>query len=240
MSTVIMNEKRLKEFWNKEYKDPTMFILSEEVSADLVKFSRWIVKEYGRDVLRPDITVLDAGCGNGRNLLWMNNMFRVKGFGYDISDEGINQANSIKTKQQFGHKLTFVVHSIGSDIPLADESVDIVIDAMSSHFLKNIERERYIKEVARVLKPQGVLFFKSFYAERDSHTKELLTKNPGGEENSYIHPKLGVYEYVWSDDALKDSFDKDFIMMKKEASGKHHVKGKPAKRRSIVCYFEKK
>lgn len=31
----------------------------------------------------------------------------------------------------------------------------------------------------------------------------------------------------------------DFIVMHKEASHQHHIKGKPAKRRSVVCYFEK-
>lgn len=235
-----MNEKRLKEFWNSEYKDPGMFALSDDVSTDLVKFTRWLQKEYGEDVLRPDVTVLDAGCGNGRNLLWMNEHFRVRGFGYDISEEAISQAQKRADSQQWGNKLTFMVHSIGADIPLPDESVDIVIDAMSSHFLKNAERERYIKELARVLKPQGAIFFKSFYAERDSHTKGLLADHGAGEENAYIHPKLKVYEYVWTDAALEASFGEDFIIMKKEPSHRHHVKGKPSKRRSITCYFEKK
>lgn len=235
-----MNEKRLKEFWNQEYKDPTMFLLSEEVSTDLVKFCRWMLKEYGKDALRSEISVVDAGCGNGRNLLWMNREFGMNGFGYDISDEGIRQAQTQAAKQKAGNKLTFKVHSVGDLIPLADESVDIVLDMMASHFLRNKEREQFICEVARVLKPQGVLFFKSFYMERDSHTKELLAQNAADEKNAYIHPKLGVYEYVWDDAALEESFGESFICMKKEASHKHHIKGKPARRRSVVCYFEKK
>ena len=235
-----MNEKRLKEFWDKEYKDPGMFALSDEVSTDLVKCVRWMMKEYGKDIFRPDVTVLDAGCGNGRNLLWLNDMFRVYGYGYDISGEAIAQAQKQADKQQWGSKLTFAVRSLDELIPLENESVDLVIDAMSSHFLKNVERARFISEVARVLKPQGLLFFKSFYAERDSHTKELLEKHGAGEENAYIHPKLKVYEYVWTDAALAASFDEQFVLMKKELSGKHHIKGKPAKRRSVVCYFEKK
>ncbi len=235
-----MNEKRLKEFWNKEYKDPALFSLSEEVSADLVKFTRWMLKEYGKDALRPEVVILDAGTGNGRNLLWMNEQFRIGGYGFDISDEGIAQAQAAAKKQQWGSKLVFKVQSLDVPISLLDESVDIVLDMMSSHFLKNDERKKFIAEVTRVLKPQGVLFFKSFYAERDSHTKELLEKHAADEENAYIHPKLKVYEYVWTDEALRAYFDRDFILMKKELSGKHHLKGKPAKRRSVVCYFEKK
>jgi len=236
----MMNEKRLKEFWNKEYKDPALFSLSEEVSADLVKFTRWMQKEYGKDALRPEVVVLDAGTGNGRNLLWLNREYRVGGYGFDISDEGIAQAKAAAQKQQWGNKLSFAVRSLDEMLPLPDESVDVVLDMMSSHFLKNEEREKFVAEVARVLKPQGTLFFKSFYAERDSHTKELLEKHAADEENAYIHPRLKVYEYVWTDDALTKYFDKDFVLMKKELSGKHHLKGKPAKRRSVVCYFDKK
>jgi ubiquinone/menaquinone biosynthesis C-methylase UbiE len=235
-----MNEKRLKEFWNQEYKDPAFFALSDEPSSDLQKFTRWLQKEYGKDVLRPDVTVLDAGCGNGRNLLWMNEAFRIRGYGYDISEEAIAQAQKNAALQQWGGKLTFTVHSIGQLIDLPDESVDVVLDMMASHFLKDVERARFISEVARVLKPQGVLFFKSFYAMGDKHAHDLVRDHNGGEENSYIHPKMKVYEYVWTDDALSKSFDDEFILMHKEASHKHTIRGKPNKRRSVVCYFEKK
>jgi len=235
-----MNEKRLKEFWDKEYKDPGMFALSDEVSADLVKCVRWMMKEYGKDVFRPDTVILDAGCGNGRNLLWVNDMFRVSGYGYDISTEAIKQAQANADKQQWGEKLSFSVRSLDQLISLENESVDMVIDAMSSHFLKNVERARFISEVARVLKPQGVVFFKSFYAERDTHSKELIAKHGTDEENSYIHPKMKVYEYVWTDKAIEESFGEQFLIMQKIMSGKHHIKGKPAKRRSITVYFEKK
>lgn len=235
-----MNEKRLKEFWNKEYKDPGMFGLSDDVSADLQKFCRWLPHEFGDDYFKQKLTVLDAGCGNGRNLLWLNDEFRVYGIGFDISDTAIAQANKKAAAQKWGDRLVFKVHSIGQSIPLPNESVDIVIDAMSSHFLKEIERERYIKEVARVLKPQGMLFFKSFYAEGDLHAKKLIKEEGAGEENAYIHPKMKVYEYVWSDAALQKAFGNDFILHQKFASHKHNVKGKPNKRRSITCYFEKR
>lgn len=236
----IMNEKRLKEFWNREYHDPEFFMLSDEASSDLQKFVKWLQKEYGKDVLRSDITVLDAGCGNGRNILWLNDMFRVRGFGYDISEVAIKQAQSVADKQKWGSKVTFAVHSIGQDIPLPDESVDIVLDMMASHFLREKERAQFIKEVARVLKPQGVLFFKSFYAEGDRHAKDLIKNESAGEENAYIHPRMKVYEYVWTDEAIEKSFSEQFALQHKEASHKHNIRGKPNKRRSIVCYFEKK
>jgi SAM-dependent methyltransferase len=235
-----MNEKRLKEFWNKEYKDPGYFALSDEASGELPKFCRWLEHEFGDDYFRQKLFVLDAGCGNGRNLLWMNREFGVGGMGYDISDEAIAQATAQKAKQKFGDRINFAVHSIGSKIALPDESVDIVLDMMSSHFLKEEERATFFAEVARVLRPQGILFFKSFYKEGDRNAAKLIKEENAGEKNAYIHPHLKVYEYVWDDAALAETFEKDFIIRGKFASHKHNLRGKPGKRRSVTCYFEKK
>ncbi|HWC57963.1 MAG TPA: class I SAM-dependent methyltransferase [Candidatus Paceibacterota bacterium] len=235
-----MNEKRLKEFWNKEYKDPGMFGLSEGVSEALPKFCRWLESEFGDDYFKQKLTVLDAGCGNGRNLLWMNEQFGVAGYGYDISEEAIAQANRAKEKQPFGNRLTFAVRSLSASISLPDESVDIVFDLMSSHFLREEERVKFLSEISRVLKPAGMLLFKSFYKEGDRNAAKLIKEGSAGEKNAYIHPRMKVYEYVWDDAALAEAFGSQFIMRAKFASHKHNVRGKPGKRRSITCYFEKK
>lgn len=235
-----MNEKRLKEFWNKEYKEPGYFALSDEASGELPKFCRWLPHEFGNDYFDQKISVLDAGCGNGRNLLWMNEDYGVRGFGYDISEEAIKQANAQKEKQKYGDRLTFAVRSLAEPIPLPDESVDIVLDMMASHFLRDDERKKFFAEVYRVLKPSGILFFKSFYAPGDTHAKKLIADEGAGEKNAYIHPKMKVYEYVWDDASLAETFGEQFIVKGKFASHRHNVKGKPNKRRSITCYFEKK
>lgn len=233
-----MNKKRLKEFWNKEYKDPEFFALSEKVSADLEKYIRFMQREFGDDVFRPGMSVLDLGCGNGRNLLYLAERFGVGGAGYDISEEGIKQAKA--SSAHLGAKVRFEVRSISDALPLPDESVDLVLDLMASHFLKEGEREAYRAEVVRVLKPDGFLLFKSFYAEGDLHAKKLVKEHGAGEKNAYIHPRLKVYEYVWSDEALETYFTPYFTLLKQESSHKHFSKGRPNKRRSVICYFQKK
>jgi ubiquinone/menaquinone biosynthesis C-methylase UbiE len=236
----IMNEKRLKEFWNKEYADPEYLALSDEPSMDLQKFCKWLEAEYGDDFFKQKLTVLDAGCGNGRNLLWMNGAYRVSGKGFDISEEAIAQATKKANEAKWGNKISFAVRSLAQSIDMPDESVDIVIDLMASHFLRDEEREKFIAEITRVLKPGGFICFKSFYAEGDKHAKKLIEQESAGEKNAYIHPKMKVYEYVWSDEALLESFGKNFIMHEKLPSHKHNIRGKPNKRRSVTCYFEKK
>jgi ubiquinone/menaquinone biosynthesis C-methylase UbiE len=241
--TIFMpRKKQLKDFWNDEYKDPGFFALSTVVSSDLEKWVRWMQKEFGRDVFRPGLTVLDLGTGNGRNLLYLCEQFGMSGIGFDISEEGIKQGRQSFATQNLGGqvKIEFKVHSIKDPLPVGDESVDFVLDMMTSHFLKEDERRAYLKEVLRVLKPEGFLFFKSFFATGDFHAKRLVKEHGAGEENAYIHPKMKVYEYVWTDEAIENFWGKNFHMLAKHISHKHFNKGKPNKRRSVVCYFQKK
>ncbi len=233
-----MKKKQLKDFWNSEYKDPGYFALSTVVSADLEKWVRFMQKEFGKDVFRQGLTVLDLGCGNGRNLVHLCEEFHMKGVGYDISEEGIRQAQKAADKMK--DRVRFHVRSVGDPFPLENESVDFVLDMMTSHFLREEERKEYLQELLRVLKPGGFLFFKSFYAPGDMHAKKLVKEHGADEENAYIHPKMKVYEYVWTDKAIEDFFGPHFELLFKQASHKHFNKGKPNKRRSVVCYFQKK
>lgn len=250
-----------KNFWNKEYANPEHLTLSDEPSEDLEKFTRWIERQYKGAVLNPTTNVLDLGCGNGRNLVFLSRNFGCHGTGYDISGEAIAQAKRTaqgevlidkwrpyvhgtagNTRKKHGAPvlpLTFVERPIQGKFDLKDESVDLVLDMMSSHFLKKAEREVWRDEVVRVLKPGGWFFFKTFLDEEDLHVKRLLKENPADEEYAYIHPRLGVYEYVWSEERIEEFFKPYFIIHKVEKSHKHLLKGKPFKRRTISVYLEK-
>ena len=75
-------KKNKNKFWEKEYKNKKkgIFTLSADPSEDLEKFTRWMERNFGRKFLNPLSSVLDIGCGNGRNLV-----FLVKNFGSDFS-----------------------------------------------------------------------------------------------------------------------------------------------------------
>jgi ubiquinone/menaquinone biosynthesis C-methylase UbiE len=114
---------------------------------------------------------------------------------------------------------------------------------MVSHFLKAVEREQLRNEIARVLKPGGWLFFKSFLADEDLHTKRLLREHPADEPGAYIHPEFGAYEYVYSEAAMEEFFSSHFDIKKIERSHRHLNRGRagparPGKRRTIVAYMQ--
>lgn len=222
-------------FWDHEYANPENLKLSSDQSEDLEKFVRFVERESGHTHLHVGASVLDLGCGNGRNLIYLARTFGVSGIGYDISSAAISQAKAASKDLP----LTYQVRSIAGDLEIPDGSQNIVLDMMSSHFLNNAERLHLREEINRVLKPGGYLFIKTFLKDGDRHTARLLAEAPGPDPDSYIHPVIGVPEYVFDEEALTEFFGAKFNLLKVYRSHKHVSKGKARKRRTVSIYAQK-
>lgn len=231
-----VKKKNVKDTWDKEYQDPEYFSMSDKAGSETVKFARHMRKEFGDDYFNYT-NVLDAGCGNGRNLIYLAENYGAKGIGFDISQTAINQAKVAAATLP----LKFVAQPMQQKIPAEDQSVDVVLDVMASHCLKEAEREEYLHELNRVMKPGAWMFIKTFLWEGDQHAKRMSEMYPGGEPYSYIHPRLGVFEHVWTEDRLMEFLGRigevEFIY---RSHGYHKMGAVPYKRRYIVCYVEKK
>lgn len=225
-----------KQFWDKEYKTGEHLQLSDEPAEDLEKFCRFLERNYGKKFLNVTTQALDLGSGNGRNLIYLAQTYGMRGTGYDISSEGVKQAE----KASEGLLIKYTVRSIEGTLDMKDSSVDIVLDMMTSHFLKEKERQQLLDEVLRVLKPGGWLFYKSFLADQDMHVRRLLKEHPADEPDAYIHPELGVYEHVWTEESIHEFFAPYFDIHKVERSHKHIRDGKAWKRRTVALYLEKR
>lgn len=223
------------DFWNQEYRTGDHLALSIKPSEDFVKFLRWLERESGRTYLNPTMSALDLGCGNGRNLSYLGTTYGMRGVGIDISSQAIAQAKNLST----GLPLTYEVRSIAGDLPVADESQMLVLDMMASHVLTHAERAHLHREIFRVLRPGGFYLLKTFLSDDDRHAKRLLKENPGKEEGSYIHPVIGVAEYVFGEDEIIGLVEENFIVRKSLKSHGHLRKAGTAKRRSITIYAQK-
>lgn len=222
-------------FWDNEYKNASHLKLSTDVSEDLAKFTRWLPREERSDILMPDKSVLDVGCGNGRNLIYLAYNFGMSGVGYDISTAAVAQAKTASN----GLNLAYTARSIAGILDVPDNSQALVLDMMTSHFLSESERKFLRDEIYRVLEPGGFLFMKTFLADGDLHTRRLLKDAPATEDNTYIHPVIGVPEYVYSEEALTEFLGEKFIIHKIYRSHKHVLRGRARKRRTISLYVEK-
>lgn len=194
------------------------------------------MRREGKKSLNVTCAAVDLGCGNGRNLIYLSETFGMRGLGYDTSGQALAQAKNAARDLP----LEFMVRSIKDTIPLPNESVTLALDMMSSHVLKQRERENLKQEIVRVLRPGGWLFFKSFLLTEDKNALRMLKEFPGPEEGMYIHPEIGAAEYVWTEAAIHDFFSPHFTIHKIDKSHKHIARdGSPWKRRTVCVYLEK-
>lgn len=100
-----------------------------------------------------DQDVVEIGSGRGGGAAYVNRTFKPKSTtGVDISKNAVDFCN----KSYSNDRLSFS-HGDAENIPLADESTDVVINIESSHCYGSMER--FLAEVRRVLKPEGHFLF---------------------------------------------------------------------------------
>lgn len=225
-----------KKFWNKEYAKGEHLALSENPSEDLLKFLRWFEREYDHPLLGPTSSVLDIGCGNGRNLIHLSREYGARGLGFDTSEEALSQAKKAGAKLL----LNFERRRAQEPLPREEGSQTLVLDMMVSHFLNKEEREKLRKEIVRILKPNGWLFLKMFLLDEDRNAKKLLRENPGPEAGSYIHPTFGTTEHVSTEEEIMKELENLFTVHRAKKSHAHLLHGRAYKRRSISIYAQKK
>jgi ubiquinone/menaquinone biosynthesis C-methylase UbiE len=108
-------------------------------------------------------TILDIGCGNGRNMKNTNYDF----YGIDNCKKFIELAKEVSPN---------VYLSDMTKLPFSDNFFDAIISIASFHHLSNNERRmECLKEMKRVLKPKGQILL-SIWSINQSHNKKLNNK----------------------------------------------------------------
>lgn len=103
-------------------------------------------------------TILDAGCGTGRNLLYFLKS-GAKVYGADQNPEAIAQLSDFASCfSQINTEENFKVAAV-ENLPFDAESFDLVISSAVLHFAENQEHfEAMLNSMWRVLKPGGYFF----------------------------------------------------------------------------------
>jgi tRNA (uracil-5-)-methyltransferase TRM9 len=123
-------------------------------SFDITRQNPWkFCLDFIRSLKKSDV-VADIGCGNGRHLLPC--AYKCShAVGVDISQKLLRIVqHKLSNKRIINVSL---IHADVVELPLADNSLDVVLFIASLHNIKGKKhRRRALQEVARVLKPNGV------------------------------------------------------------------------------------
>lgn len=219
--------------WEKEYNNPKFLTLSTEALSVVKDFFKELRRKQKVDMT--DFTVLDLGCGNGKNLIYAVENFCKAGIGYDISKTAIDQA----TKFSESLNINYEVRSIGEKFPLENKSVDIILDVTSSNSLNEQEREIYLQEMHRVLKPGGFIFVRALCLDGDKNAKQLMREFPGKEKDTYILPEVGVTERVFTKEDLVTTYGKYFELIHLEKTEGYQKWGSQSYKRNYWVAYAK-
>ena len=108
--------------------------------------------------LNPSMSLLDAGCGNGRNLVY----FLRKGyrtFAVDADERAVTYVRELATQLAADlPKENFLVAEV-AELPFDNHRFDLVISSAVLHFAKDEAHfNRMLDQMWRVLKPGGMFF----------------------------------------------------------------------------------
>jgi len=127
------------ETWTRHVLEPAIIDLERLISDRRSKYS----------------TVVDIGCGWGRSFKLLHDRFGPdRMIGVDIDSEMVEAAAREAAKQGL---MAEVRHGSSSQLPLPDQSADMIFCHQTFHHL--ISQEKALAEFHRVLKPGGVLLF---------------------------------------------------------------------------------
>ena len=136
--------------WEREYRDPKLVTGHAEPQGDTLRFFKFLNKE--RKFRIEGRTVLDLGCGTGRNSNYLANLGNTV-IGIEISPTALGVAQARAKK--LGAAVDYRHGDIGEPYDLPTESVDIILDVTASNSLDERGRAVYLQEMHRVLKPGG-------------------------------------------------------------------------------------
>lgn len=160
---------------------------------------RFVARNFAK-TRHQDIKILEVGCGTGANL-WYVSREGYQAFGVDGSEVALGRARS--RFEQEGLTVQLFQGDV-MQLPFEDEFFDAVLDVECIYANTMKDSHKIIKEVERVLKPQGLFFSKTFmtgtYGDGNGEKVE-------GERNTYkeitegaLHKGYGVIRFSDEED----------------------------------------
>ncbi len=154
----------VKDWYNNNYK-------TEGFKAQRLFPNEELLRFFGRNLFsipkeeRKKIKILETGCGSCANL-WMSAHEGYDTYGLDLSEESLKLG---KMRLDYWNTSANLICASMTNIPLENSSMDIVFDIFSSNCLNLEDYQKFLSEVHRILKPNGLFFTYTPTIESDAY-----------------------------------------------------------------------
>lgn len=222
--------------WEEEYDQKRLMTGDKPAKS----FVRWVKELCKQGVDFENVRALDLGSGEGKNAIYLAGLgaqvdcIEIAGNAVAVTREKIaagNLTDQVRVSQG----------SIGEIYPFDDDSFDLIIDVTSSNSLTEAERNMYLFESHRVLKPGGQMFVRALCKDGDNNAKRLIKDHPGLEKDTYTIPEWGQTERVFTESDIRELY-RQYFDIKKFDKETHYSKfnGRSYKRNFWVMYLQNK
>jgi SAM-dependent methyltransferase len=118
----------------------------------------YLFDQFLRGRIRPGVRVLDAGCGGGRNLIYLlQNGYDV--FATDVDPAAVRRVQGIAASLAPALPGSNIVVAPVERMPFPDAFADVVLSSAVLHFARDdVQFDAMVGEMWRVLKPGGMLW----------------------------------------------------------------------------------
>ncbi len=189
-----------------------------ELAIEAIKYIYYKFKP-NKDIL----SILDVGCGNGRDAFYFSDNIECRILGIDISKDAIEIALNKVIERQMEN----VNFQICNFLEFKDGKYDIIFSSGVYHFLKKDERIKFRKRIIKLLKPKGLLFL-STLSVGDSYYYGKGTP-VHKESNSFLYEysagKTVYLHFSNSEELIKDFSFLDIKELFEHKEHNPHVKG---------------
>jgi SAM-dependent methyltransferase len=206
-------------FWDNEYKSNEC-VWGEGPSELAITAVRCLQKcKSGREVL----SILDIGCGYGRDAFYFLDNLGCRVLGIDSSKKAIDIALNAALKEQSG----VVKFRCCNFTELEKDSYDIVFISNLYHLLKKYERKELRKAILRILKPDGSLFLSTLSVKDPEHYGKGIPvpeESNSFQDRVYIH--LCAREELCEDFAfldIKELYEHEYYEPRATGEIHHHI-----------------
>lgn len=196
-----MDQEQTVRTWRDEYgRRGIPSSIRDHPSGSVVEFM-----EFLRENRVEGGVAVDVGCGMGRNSVFLAlNGFEVHGI--DIVPENVAVLRASAEASSVADRVSGHPQSVTDPWPLDAYQADVVIDTFCyKHQIEADERERYRRELVRVLKPGGH-FLLTLAGVDDGYYGPLLAVSPDPVGRVIIDPKNGISSVLFDRDDVEREF----------------------------------